>query len=253
METSFTQKLQAANALLTQGNKKQASEIERWVLSLPLNEQEKAVNTLCVSKPGASLVNRLLTKNTIPAHLISYKSSVIMQKLIGRRKPLPVYNLAMEQEDARKKALTQKTKSAIANITRLQGDPTAGKSIFNSCMACHAIGDTGQQIAPALDGSKDRDLAHLITAIINPDEAVEAVYGLHYAVRKDGSYIEGYLKQSDKNGLTIAVMGGSQVFIPRHLLLHDGSIDGRSFMPSSYASLPAQTIADLAAYIKTIQ
>jgi len=88
---------------------------------------------------------------------------------------------------------------------------------------------------------------------MNPEAAVEAVYGLHYAVRKDGKYIEGFLKKSNDAGISIATQGGIIHFIPRHLLLHDGGIDGRSFMPSTFADLPEQTIADLATYIKTIK
>ena len=252
-ETSFPIKLRVANTLLIHDFDNQSKGIEKWLLSLPASQQEKVVNTLCLSRPGALLVNRLLGKQSINENLISYKSALIMQKLLGKKRILPIYTTALKKEQSRKQTLKKQTETTISKISKLKGNPSVGQAIFNSCLACHAVGSRGQHIAPALDGSKDRDLAHLVTAIINPNEAVEAVYGLHYAVSNDGSYIEGYLKHSDDNGITIAVMGGAKVFIPQHLLLHEGSIEGRSFMPSSFANLPAQTLADLAAYIKTIE
>ena len=253
-DATFSNKLQALTALLIKTPKTKTASIEKWVASLSDSEKAQVAKKLSVSRPGAILIQNLVKKKVIPTSSIDYNSAIIMQKQIGKRnKPLPIYLAAQKEEKQRKTDLKKKTDSYIKKVAKLKGNPDMGQAVFGSCMACHSVGGQGQDIAPPLDGGKDRDVAHLITAIMNPDEAVEAVYGLHYAVRKDGKYIEGYLKKSDDAGITIAVMGGGSHFIPRHLLLHEGGIDGRSFMPASYGSFSEQTIADLATYIKTIK
>ena len=59
----------------------------------------------------------------------------------------------------------------------------AGKVLFQTCLACHQVGKEGQGIAPALDGSANRENEALLTAILDPDAAVESGYSV-YRVNK---------------------------------------------------------------------
>lgn len=54
---------------------------------------------------------------------------------------------------------------------------------FQTCLLCHQVGNKGQNIAPALDGSASREYEALLTAILNPDAAVESNYAV-YRVKK---------------------------------------------------------------------
>src|SRR5690606_14395784 len=70
-----------------------------------------------------------------------------------------------------------------------KGDPIKGKTLFQTCLMCHAVGNEGQNIAPALDGSANRDTEALLTAIIDPDAAVESNYAVYRVIKKDGSTV----------------------------------------------------------------
>jgi len=133
------------------------------------------------------------------------------------------------------------------------GDAEAGKAIFSSCLACHAVGSEGQNIAPPLDGSGLRELDHLLTAIVSPDAAVESAYALYRVTKTDGSTIEGYLDKEEPLGKTLAVMGGARIFVPTAEIRRAGFVAGRSFMPASFGQLPDATMADLVAYIATLK
>jgi len=102
-----------------------------------------------------------------------------------------------------------------------------------------------------LDGSAERELHALMTAIVNPDAAVEGGYHLHRVVKKDGSSIEGYLSKHDEQGMTIALMGGVEIFIPSKEIKSEATVGGRSFMPSTFGDMPEQQMVDLITYIKT--
>ena len=129
----------------------------------------------------------------------------------------------------------------------------AGKGVFGTCLACHRVGDTGQDIAPALDGSASRELEHLITAIVDPDAAVEGGYGVFRVTKTDGSTLEGLLVKRDDQGTTIALMGGAKIFTARNEIKAQAFVGGRSFMPPAFGTLPDQTMVDLIAYIKTLK
>ena len=164
-----------------------------------------------------------------------------------------IYATAQKIENERLAGLDQKVDDYVKAVETLQGNPQSGQGLFQSCLACHGVGDQGHDIAPALDGSANRELHALLTAIVNPGAAVEGGYYLHRVIKKDGGLVEGYLYKSSPEGLTIASMGGIKTFIPRADIQSEGSVDGRSFMPDSFGSLPPQAMADLVSYIQTLK
>lgn len=157
----------------------------------------------------------------------------------------------MEEE---KSIFQQRLTKYVAIGEQKVGDPIKGKSLFQTCLMCHAVGNQGQNIAPALDGSANRDLEALITAIIDPDAAVESNYAVYRITKKDGGNVEGYLVNKDNRGTTLAFMGGSRVFISSEDIRSEGFLGGRSFMMRGLIdSYSDEQVADLISYIKTLK
>jgi len=61
------------------------------------------------------------------------------------------------------------------------------------------------------------------------------------------------LKSQSKHGTTMVSAGGFKTFIPQFLILSEGGVSGRSFMPVSFGGFPDQTMADLLSYIETLK
>jgi len=164
-----------------------------------------------------------------------------------------IHAAALKVEKAAREKREQQVKTFIAASERLEGDPAVGKALFMTCLTCHQVGGEGQGLAPPLDGGKERVTEHLITAIVNPDEAVEGAYGLYSVVRRDGSFLEGYLIKADDAGTKIGVPGGTTLFVARENILYQGGVNSRSFMPNSFGELSEQAMIDLVTYIQTIE
>lgn len=147
----------------------------------------------------------------------------------------------------------QKVEHIASLITKLEGNVDVGKGLFQMCLACHAVGQQGYSIAPALDGSATRETHALLTAILQPDAAMEGGYELARIIRKDGTMVEGYLYSSNDIGVTIATQGNIQTFIPRPDVRTETSVPGKSFMPAMVNELPEQNIVDLLSYIQTLK
>ncbi len=133
------------------------------------------------------------------------------------------------------------------------GNADMGKATFISCMACHQVNGQGQNIGPSLDGSANRDIKHLLTAIIKPDEAAEGGYMIYRITTKSGEILEGLRRQSNEFGVTMYFMGGVKEFVPREQIATEVLVHGRSFMPGHFANLPESVMLDLIAYIQTIK
>lgn len=134
------------------------------------------------------------------------------------------------------------------------GDPKAGKLLFQTCLLCHQVGTSGQTIAPALDGSAAREPEALLTAILDPDAAVESGYAVFRVMKKDGTSVEGYLVSRDDRGTTLAFMGGSKQFIETASIRSQGFLGGRSFMAKGLIDeYNDKQVADLLSYIRTLK
>ena len=82
-----------------------------------------------------------------------------------------IFAVAKKLEDKAKEKRQQQIQNVIASTHRLKGNPSVGKAVFQSRLACHKVRDTGHELAPPLDGGNKRVTEHLITAIVNPDVA----------------------------------------------------------------------------------
>lgn len=105
-----------------------------------------------------------------------------------------------------------------------------------------------------MDGSANRENEALLTAILDPDAAVESNYAVYRVTKKNGSTIEGYLVNKNDRGATIAFMGGSQVFVEAGAIQSQGFLGGRSFMIKGLIDhYSDKQVSDLLAYIRTLK
>jgi len=211
------------------------------------------INVASSSEQGGLFILDLIDKKLFPQDGISPEA---MAKIAESHPQNPIARgLA---KTAKKFQVAERTKAnarieAYANAAKtMKGNAETGKALFGSCLACHQVGDKGYDFAPALDGSANRDLHHLLTAIVKPNDAMEGGYRIYRITKKDGNIIEGYMYNQNANGTTLGFMGGLKIFIPKEQIKKERFINGHSFMPSSFGKLPEQTMVDLIAYIQTL-
>lgn len=228
--------------------------LSTFIQSMEKGAQKAAIDRLSFSTQGAESLAKLLSEKIITADHFTYLSasrvSNAARKNPAARKLMKIWAQLKTSEDSR---LTQKVEKLAEAATKLKGNPAVGQGLFQMCLSCHAVGDQGYSIAPALDGSASRETHALLTALLLPDVAVEGGYGLSRVTRKNGTMIEGYLHSSNDLGVTIAAIGNTQTFIPRADVKSESGVAGTSFMPQLIKDLPEQSIIDLLSFIKTLK
>lgn len=226
-----------------------------WIPNLSNTEKEELASVLSSSSQGASLLVNVYEKKLIDMSAFDLSTAErIVDNNKNDRRGLAIMESVKKREEEKKKAFKGKLTHYIKIAERNNGNPREGKLLFQTCLSCHQVGKNGQNIAPALDGSASRENEALLTAILDPDAAVESGYAVYRVVKKDGSSLEGYLVNKDDRGSTIAFIGGSKLFVEANAIRSQGFLGGRSFMVKGLIdNYNDKQVADLLSYIRTLK
>ncbi|MFC5050594.1 PVC-type heme-binding CxxCH protein [Rubritalea spongiae] len=249
----FMARLKVMDALNRVNGKEGTAVLEDTLKAESSADKASVAKLFSQSAAGAKTLMHLYANKLIAASDFDLSSAERVRAYLKKDKNAnDVFAAAKKAEDERVAKLDAKVDQFMKAAQTLKGNPAVGQALFGSCLTCHAVGDQGYDIAPALDGSATRELHALITAIVKPDVAVEGGYNLHRVTRKDGTVVEGYLYQDNDFGMTIAQRGNQKTFIPKSDIKSEGSVTGKSFMPSEFDQWQDQMMVDLISYIKTL-
>lgn len=135
----------------------------------------------------------------------------------------------------------------------LPGDLGHGRVLFEKhCASCHRLGGVGNEFGPKLAALTDKSPAKLLTAVLDPNQAVEAKYRGYVAVTADGRVLVGLIARESSGSVTLAGADGRAVELLRKEIeeLRD---TGRSFMPEGLErDLSPQDLADVFAFVRGV-
>ena len=131
-------------------------------------------------------------------------------------------------------------------------DTARGAKLFaKSCATCHKLGDIGQNVGPDLASVGDKSVQGLLTAILDPNRAVEARYINYLATTKAGKTYNGILASETSTSITLVGADGKAQQLLRNEL-DDLSSTGKSMMPEGLEKdLSPQDIADIIAFVRS--
>ncbi|HXW05659.1 MAG TPA: PVC-type heme-binding CxxCH protein [Vicinamibacterales bacterium] len=138
----------------------------------------------------------------------------------------------------------------VDEILRLTGDAGRGRTTATRCLMCHAIGGTGAELGPALDGWGQGKSAEVIAiALVDPNAEIAHGYDGTEIRTKDGLTIQGVLiKQGDP--LMMRSMGGVTQIIPADRVATRRRMPDSLMMSAAQLGLTAQDVADLVAFLR---
>lgn len=136
----------------------------------------------------------------------------------------------------------------------LKGDVKRGAAQYSArCIACHRANGQGIQVGPDLVTVKTKGREALFTAILEPHKEVAPQFIAYTVNTKDGQTLSGIVTKDDANSMTLKLMGGAEVNIPRSNIKGSNS-SGQSLMPEGIeAGLDAQGMADLLDFIEAVK
>jgi putative heme-binding domain-containing protein len=134
----------------------------------------------------------------------------------------------------------------------LAGDAVKGATLFaNNCTVCHYLRGQGNNVGPNLGSLTDKTPSDFLTAILDPNAAVEPRFIAYNIETKDGRSLTGVVSAETGTTLTLVQGGGTVERILRSDI-QEIRASGLSMMPEGLEqNLSPQDLADLIAYLNT--
>ena len=133
------------------------------------------------------------------------------------------------------------------------GDGDKGERIFaKHCSICHQVGGIGHVVGPDLTALKNNTPEALLTALLDPNRAVEDKFVNYLVTTVDGRSFSGMLANETGTSITLrAQEGKEQVILRQDIDSLDSS--GKSLMPEGLErDLTPQQIAHLLAHLSSL-
>ncbi|MEY2429872.1 MAG: hypothetical protein QOJ40_2757, partial [Verrucomicrobiota bacterium] len=134
----------------------------------------------------------------------------------------------------------------------LPGDAYQGRTIWaNNCVICHYFRGEGNNVGPNLGALTDKTPADFLTAILDPNAAVEPRFVAYNIETHDGRSLTGVVNAETATTLTLVQAGGTQEKILRSDLAEIRA-SGLSLMPEGLEqNMTPQDLANLIAYLNS--
>ncbi|MCS7015661.1 MAG: c-type cytochrome, partial [Gemmatales bacterium] len=144
----------------------------------------------------------------------------------------------------------QKVIEAYAEVTKLPGDPAAGRKIFQAhCAKCHTYQGEGGKVGPDLTGMAVHTKEHLLVEIFDPSRSVEGNYRQYILATKSGKVLSGLLVAESKTVVELLDSEGKTHTVPREEI-EELQVSSKSLMPEGFEQqLKPQEVADLLAFL----
>lgn len=207
-----------------------------------------------------AIVDSLLQRESSRSHLLKAieRGDVSAADLDASRRESLLNSGSDESQTLARRLLLGSSSSTRAQIVEqhrsaLELEPSVerGVEIFRKrCASCHRLRDIGKSIGANLASLRDRSGPALLTAILDPNRAVEAKFLSYSAVTSDGRTFNGMLLNETGNNITLAGADGKE-----HVLLRQDLetlvATGRSLMPEGLEKdLNPQDLADVMAFVQ---
>jgi putative heme-binding domain-containing protein len=170
--------------------------------------------------------------------------------------------LALENAELRERATSalagaidadrQRVIDEHADVLGMPGDGAQGRELFvKRCSVCHQLRGVGQAVGPDLASLNDNSPRVLLTAMLDPNRAIESRYLQYSALTSDGVTYSGIIASETGSSVTLVGQEGKQQTILRGDLESLKST-GKSLMPEGLEKdLSHQDLADVIAYLRS--
>ncbi len=194
----------------------------------------------------AELLARLESGQVLPADIDAARRQSLLRINNAELRERAAALLAGAVSSDRQKVLEE-----FQKVHELTGDPMAGGAVFTKrCAVCHQLRGAGSAVGPDLGSITDYSSQGLLTAILDPNRAVEARFVDYIAVTEDGLTHTGILASETGNNITLVGQEGKQQVILRSEL-ESLTSSGKSLMPEGVEKdLSPQDLADVIAYVR---
>ena len=171
-------------------------------------------------------------------------------KQLNAKTPLPksaAPNIILKPSSADRAAVI----ANYAGVEKLTGDSARGRQQFQTlCATCHRLRGDGHEVGPDLAMVGTKPVDWLLTAILDPSQAIEARYRAWTISLKSTEALSGIISAETANNIVVRIVGGVDQAILRSDITSMEPLK-LSLMPTGFESaLKPQDMADLLSWLR---
>ncbi|WP_417748382.1 PVC-type heme-binding CxxCH protein [Rosistilla oblonga] len=229
---------------------KQPTEILERLESLSPSVRTAILETVLSREASALiLIDALQTKRLPPQTLGASQRQQLASHASAKVKAAAVKLFGESSSAADKQMLMKQYQTAGPQ----HGDASRGVAIFTKhCAACHRVREIGHPIGPDLTSLKDRSPVAMLTAILDPNAAVEDKYRGYSVLTIDGVATAGIIANESSTAIELQMQEGKRKTILREDIEQIQNT-GTSLMPEGFEKLiPVNQMNDLLAFLDDV-
>jgi putative membrane-bound dehydrogenase-like protein len=208
----------------------------------PAEQAEPVLRELATRDAGDELILTAIQTSLRP-------DSALFTALKSGQKPAPAATTPVLKPSSADRA--QVIAQYTAGTALLKGDSQRGHGHFTTlCAGCHRLRGEGQEVGPDLGMVAGKPMDWMLSAILDPSQAVEARYRAWTLQLTDGESLTGLIAAETANNLVMRYAGTSEQPVLRSAIRSITAQSG-SLMPAGFESaLKPQDLVDLLAWIR---
>ncbi len=209
----------------------------------------------------ASILNTLLSRNEWTMALLDAIEAGTVRSgeiVTASRQSLTEHQDGLIKDRSKKRfpqrniADRKKVLEAYQAVVSLEGNGVKGADVFKSkCATCHSYIGAGFAVGPDLKAFYNKSVSDFITAILDPNAAIEPRYASYVVVTSDDRTLTGVITNETASHYELVQPNG----IRETILRSDNAeirATGVSLMPEGFEQgLTPQDMADLIAFLKS--
>ncbi|MBN00839.1 MAG: dehydrogenase [Planctomycetaceae bacterium] len=171
--------------------------------------------------------------------------------------------LTHEDESLRKRAgslfdVVNKDRQTVIDNYRdslaVDGNTANGELVFaKHCATCHRVGEVGNEVGPNLSAITDRSPSAMLTAVLDPNRAVEEKYRSYIVITDDGRAQTGIITSETSTTITLQNAQAKKTVILRSEIESLESA-GLSLMPTGLEKeVDPASMKDLLSFLRTFR
>jgi putative heme-binding domain-containing protein len=208
----------------------------------PAEQAEPVLRELAARDAGDELILTAIQTSLRP-------DSALFTALKSGQRPAPAATTPVLKPSSADRA--QVIAQYTASTASLKGDSQRGHGHFTTlCAGCHRLRGEGQEVGPDLGMVAGKPMDWMLSAILDPSQAVEARYRAWTLQLTDGESLTGLIAAETANNLVMRYAGTSEQPVLRSAIRSITAQSG-SLMPAGFESaLKPQEFVDLLAWIR---
>jgi putative heme-binding domain-containing protein len=215
---------------------------------LPPSLRQGGIEVLLSREPWTQQMFEAVESGAIGRNEISLANRQVLFKSPNKEVQQVANKIWKSNPSGNRAEVVAKYRSALS----LTGDPLKGRTVWlNNCVVCHYFRGEGNNVGPNLGALTDKTPADFLTAILDPNAAVEPRFVAYNIETKDGRSLTGVVNAETATTLTLVQGGGASEKILRSDIAEIRA-SGLSLMPEGLEqNISPQDLANLISYLNS--